>query len=41
MDDKKFLGLWDSAWQFVGDLVGAICLFDLIPALMFIGLVFE
>lgn len=41
MDDKKFLGLWGSVWEFVDDLVGVICLFALIPALMFIGMLFE
>lgn len=41
MQNKKFLKLWDSVWEFLDDVVGVICLFALIPALMFISLLFE
>ena len=41
MPNKKFLTYWDSVWEFLEDLLGCIALFALIPALLFIGMLFE
>jgi len=32
MADRKFMGLWDSVWQFIGELLGAVSLFVILGA---------